>query len=179
MTLPWSCPESWFYPINMALTLWSPKSIWPRTGCYNLTSSCLNIMFETILCVCYQSNPKELHLLVVKGIFHYLKHTQKLGLWYPHDSEFKLVVYTDFDHGGFDIDWNSTSGGAQLLGNWLVSLSSKKHMIVTCSNTEVEYVVAERCCAQILWIQNRPQDYGFSFTNTPIWCDNTNTILVI
>ena len=56
-----------------------------------LTTSRLNIMFATILCAHYQESVKESHLLVVKGIFHYLKHTPNLGLWYPHDSELKLV----------------------------------------------------------------------------------------
>nr|KAJ0216448.1 hypothetical protein LSAT_V11C300135750 [Lactuca sativa] len=77
-----------------------------------LTSSLPDIMFATILCDRYQANPKESHLLVVKRIFRYLKNTPNLGLWYPHDFEFKWVGYTGSDHGGCVIDRKSTSGGA-------------------------------------------------------------------
>ncbi|XP_042752661.1 secreted RxLR effector protein 161-like [Lactuca sativa] len=119
-----------------------------------LTASRPDIMFATILCARYQDNPKESPLIAVKRIFCYLKHTPNLGLWYPHDSEFKLVGYTDSDHGGCGIDHKNTSGGAQMLGNRLVRWSSKKQTSVACSSVGAEYVVAGRCCTQILWIQN-------------------------
>ena len=65
-----------------------------------LTASRPDIMFATNMCARYQANPKESHTIVVKRIFRYLKHTPNLGLWYPRDSEFELVGYTDSDHGG-------------------------------------------------------------------------------
>ena len=58
-------------------------------------------MFATILSACYQASPKDSHLHAVKRIFRYLKHTPNLRLWYPHDSEFKVVGYNDSDHGVF------------------------------------------------------------------------------
>ncbi|GKC25584.1 hypothetical protein Tco_1027734 [Tanacetum coccineum] len=48
-----------------------------------LTASRLDIQFSTCLCVRYQANPKESHLIVVKRIFRYLKGTPSLSLWYP------------------------------------------------------------------------------------------------
>ena len=45
-----------------------------------LTASRPDIMFSVCLCACFQSNPKELHLNVVKRIFKYLKDIQTLGL---------------------------------------------------------------------------------------------------
>ncbi|GJW57321.1 hypothetical protein Tco_0104052 [Tanacetum coccineum] len=48
----------------------------------------------------YQVNPKVSHLLAVKRIFRYLKGHPKLVLWYPKDSPFDLVVYTDSDYAG-------------------------------------------------------------------------------
>ncbi|KAL7614616.1 hypothetical protein Lser_V15G06618 [Lactuca serriola] len=108
-----------------------------------LTASRPNIMFATIFCARYQASTKESYLLAVKMIFHYLNHTPNLGLWYPRDYEFKMVGYTDSDHGGCDIDCKSRSGGAQMLGNRLVSWSSKKQTLVACSTAEVGYVVLE------------------------------------
>ncbi|KAJ9544473.1 hypothetical protein OSB04_024180, partial [Centaurea solstitialis] len=43
----------------------------------------------------------------------------RLGLWYPNDSSFDLVAYTDSDYGGTNLDKKSTSGGCQFLGGRL------------------------------------------------------------
>ena len=63
-----------------------------------------------------------------------------------------------------------------MLGNRLISWSSKKQTSVACSTAEAEYVAAGRCCAQIMWIQIQMLDYGLTFTKTPIYCDNTSAI---
>ncbi|GJY20745.1 ribonuclease H-like domain-containing protein [Tanacetum coccineum] len=53
-----------------------------------------------MMCACarYQVNPKVSHLHAVKRILRYLKGQPKLGLWYPKDSPFDLVAYTDSDY---------------------------------------------------------------------------------
>lgn len=61
-------------------------------------------MFPTSMCTRFQGKPKESHLLGVKRIFHYLKHTPNLGLWYPYNSDFKLVGFFDSDYVGCFID---------------------------------------------------------------------------
>nr|KAJ0210551.1 hypothetical protein LSAT_V11C400224920 [Lactuca sativa] len=113
-----------------------------------LTTSRPNIMFGTILCARFQANPKESHLMAVK---HY---------------------------AGCNLDKKSTSGGCHFLGNRLISWSSKKQTSVAISTAEAEYVAAGRCCAQLLWIQNQLLDYGFKFSKTPIYCDNTSAIQI-
>nr|GEV71740.1 hypothetical protein [Tanacetum cinerariifolium] len=55
--------------------------------------------------------PKECHLHAVKRIFRYLKGHPKLGLWYPKESPFDLVAYSDSDYGGATQDRKSTTGG--------------------------------------------------------------------
>ncbi|GKF86481.1 hypothetical protein Tco_0254308 [Tanacetum coccineum] len=60
-----------------------------------LTSSRPDIMFAVCACARYQVNPKVSHLHAVKRIFRYLKGQPKLGLWFPKDSPFNLVAYTD------------------------------------------------------------------------------------
>ncbi|GKF01786.1 hypothetical protein Tco_0028709 [Tanacetum coccineum] len=127
-----------------------------------LTSSRLDIMFTLCACARYQVNPKVSHLHAVKRIFRYLKGQPKLGLWYPKDSPFDLVAYTDSDYAGASLDRKSTTGGCQFLGCRLISWQCKKQTVVANSTTEAEYVAASSCCGQVLWIQNQLLDYGDS-----------------
>ncbi|GJV92158.1 putative ribonuclease H-like domain-containing protein [Tanacetum coccineum] len=59
----------------------------------------------------YQVNPNVSHLHAMKRIFRYLKGQPKLGLWYPKDSPFDLVAYTDSDYAGASLDLKSTTRG--------------------------------------------------------------------
>ncbi len=119
-----------------------------------LTASRPDIMFSTCLCARFQANLKESHLTAVKRIFRYLKGTPNLGLWYPRDSGFDLIGFSDSDYAGCKMDRKNTSGGCQLLGGKLVSWSSKKHNSVATSTVEAEYIAAGSCCAQLLWMQH-------------------------
>ncbi|GJT88034.1 putative ribonuclease H-like domain-containing protein [Tanacetum coccineum] len=125
-----------------------------------LTSSRPDIMFAVCACARYQVNLKVSHLHVVKIIFRYLKGQPKLGLWYPKDSPFDLVAYTDSDYAGASLDMKSTTRGCQFLGCRLISWQCKKQTMVANSTTEAEYVAASSCCSQVLWIQNQLLDYG-------------------
>ena len=91
-----------------------------------LTASRPDIMFATCLCARFQADPREPHLLAVKRIFKYLKDTADLGLWYPRESDFKLIGYLDADFAGCKIDRKNTSGSCQFLEGRLVSWFSKK-----------------------------------------------------
>nr|GEX87555.1 hypothetical protein [Tanacetum cinerariifolium] len=64
-----------------------------------LTASRPDIMFAVCAYARHQVTPKECHLHTVKRIFRYLKGHPKLGLWYPKDSPFDLVAYSDSDYG--------------------------------------------------------------------------------
>nr|GEW40335.1 hypothetical protein [Tanacetum cinerariifolium] len=91
-----------------------------------VTSSRPDIIFATGMCARYQENPNEHHVSAVKRIFHYLKGTINLGLWYPKDSGFDLTAYSDADHAGCHLDRKSTSGSVQFLGDKLIQVAQKK-----------------------------------------------------
>ncbi|GJX51267.1 hypothetical protein Tco_0278112 [Tanacetum coccineum] len=78
-----------------------------------LTSLRPDIMFVVCVCARFQVNPKVSHLHVVKRIFKYLKGQPKLGFWYPKDSPFDLVAYTDSDYVGASLDRKSTTREAE------------------------------------------------------------------
>jgi len=125
-----------------------------------LTTSRLDIMFSTCLCARFQADPRESHLIAIKRIFRYLKGTPNLGIWYPRDSGFELIGYSDADYAGCKIDIKSTTGTCQFLGNKLVSWFSKNQNLVSTSTVEAEYIATGSCCAQILWMKNQLIDYG-------------------
>ncbi|GJU27975.1 hypothetical protein Tco_1166596 [Tanacetum coccineum] len=120
-----------------------------------LTSSRPDIMFTACACARFQFNPKISHLHAVKRIFRYLKGQPKLGLWYPKDSPFNLVSYTDSDYAGATLDRKSITGGCQFLGCRLISWQFKKQIVVANSTTEAEYIAASNCRGQIKHIEIR------------------------
>nr|GEV46169.1 hypothetical protein [Tanacetum cinerariifolium] len=144
-----------------------------------LTASRPDIMFAVCACFRHQVTPKECHLHVVKRIFRYLKGHLKLRLWYPKESPFDLVTYSDSDYGGATQDRKSTTRGCQFLGRQLISWQCKKKTIVATSTTKAEYVAAASCYGQVLWIQNQLLDYEYNFMNTKIYIDNNNAIYLL
>nr|GEX76602.1 uncharacterized mitochondrial protein AtMg00810-like [Tanacetum cinerariifolium] len=125
-----------------------------------LTSSRPDIMFAVCACARFQVTPKVSHIHAVKRIFRYLKGKPNLGLWYPKDSPFDLVAYSDSDYAGASLDRKSTTGGCQFFGSRLISWQCKKQTVVVTSSIEAEYVAGASYCAQVLWIQNQMLDYG-------------------
>nr|GFA02889.1 hypothetical protein [Tanacetum cinerariifolium] len=144
-----------------------------------VTSSRPDIMFATCMCVRYQANPNEHHVLAVKRIFRYLKRTINLGLWYLKDSGFDLTAYSDVDPARCHLDQKSTSGSVQFLGDKLVCWSSKKQNFVSISTAESEYVTVSSCCAQVLWMRTQLTDFGFFYDKVPIYCDSKSAITIL
>nr|GEW07031.1 putative ribonuclease H-like domain-containing protein [Tanacetum cinerariifolium] len=86
-------------------------------------------------------------------------------------------------YAGASLDRKSTTGGCQFFRCRLISWQCKKQTVVATSSTEVEYVVAASCCAQVLWIQNQLLDYGPDQTvsgkdsSNPLMADNLPKIV--
>ncbi|GKB76311.1 hypothetical protein Tco_0943206, partial [Tanacetum coccineum] len=113
-----------------------------------LTASRPDIQFSTCLCARYQANPKESHRIVVKRIFR------------------------------CNIGKKITSCACQLLVGKLMCLSAKKQQSVTMLSAKAEYVVAARCCANILWMKSQLTEYDIIYEKVPIFCDNTSAIAI-
>ncbi|GKB94069.1 retrovirus-related pol polyprotein from transposon TNT 1-94 [Tanacetum coccineum] len=141
-----------------------------------LTASRPDLTFAVCMCARYQAKPTEKHLHAVKRIFKYLRGTVNWGLWYPKDSSIALTAYADADHAGCQDTRRSTSGCMQLLGDRLVSWSSKRQKSAAISSTKAEYIAMSGCCAQILWMRSQLTDYGLGFNKIPMYCDNKSAI---
>ncbi|GJW44150.1 retrovirus-related pol polyprotein from transposon TNT 1-94 [Tanacetum coccineum] len=143
-------------------------------GLMYLTTNRPDIAFATFVCAHYQARPMVKHLKEVKRIFRYLRQSYNMGIWYPKDSGFELIAYSDVDHAGCKDDCKSTSGGLQFLGEKLVSWSFKKQDCIAMSTAEVEYV----CCAQVIWMRTQLVDYGYKYNRIPMYCDSNSVITI-
>jgi hypothetical protein len=92
------------------------------------------------------------------------------------DCIFDLIGYADSDYAGCKVDRKSTSGTCQFLGRSLVSWSSKKQTSIALSTAEADYVAAGQCCAQLLWMKQTLQDFGYNLSKVPLLCDNESAI---
>nr|GFA51804.1 retrotransposon protein, putative, unclassified [Tanacetum cinerariifolium] len=143
-----------------------------------LTSSRPDIVHATCLCARYQAKLTEKHLKEVKRIFRYLRGTVNTGLWYTKDSGYELSGFSDANCAGCKDTFKSTSGGAQFLGEKLVSWSSKKQDCTALSTAKAEYLSLSACCAQVLWMRTQLTDYGFHFNKILIYCDSKSAITI-
>ncbi|GJW45315.1 retrovirus-related pol polyprotein from transposon TNT 1-94 [Tanacetum coccineum] len=141
-----------------------------------LTASRPDLTFVVCMCARYQAKPTEKHLHAIKRIFKYLRGTINRGLWYLKDSSIALTAYADADHAGCQDTRRSTSGCMQLLGDRLVSWSSKRQKSAAISSTKAEYIALSGCCAQVLWMRSQLTDYGLGFNKIPMYCDNKSAI---
>ena len=65
-----------------------------------MTTTRPDVMQAVGLVARFQSGPKEMHVIVVKRIFKYLKGTMDYGLRYPESQDFVLKAFTDADWEG-------------------------------------------------------------------------------
>nr|GEU81340.1 retrovirus-related Pol polyprotein from transposon TNT 1-94 [Tanacetum cinerariifolium] len=94
------------------------------------------------------------------------------------DFSFELTGFSDADYAGCKDTFKSTSGGAQFLGEKLVSWSSKKQDCMMLSTAKAEYVSLSACYAQVLWMRTQLTDYGFHFKKITIYCDSKSAITI-
>ena len=141
-----------------------------------LTASRPNISYSVGVCARYQANPKESHMIALKRIIKFVKATTDFEVWYSKDTNDVLAGYSDADWARNVDDRESKLGGCFYVGNNLISWMSKKSNSISLSTAEVEYIAADNCCTQLLWMQKLLLDYGIRQVHLTIYCDNTNAI---
>ncbi|GJR14009.1 hypothetical protein Tco_0796661 [Tanacetum coccineum] len=147
-------------------------------GLMYLTASRPDITYATFVCAHYQACLTVKHLKEVKRIFRCLRQSYNMGLWYPKDSIFELIAYSDADHAGCKDDCKNTSGGLQFLGEKIMSWSSKKQDCTAMSTAEAEYVSLSACCAQVIWMRTQLLDYGYKYNRIPMYSDSKSAIAI-
>nr|GEW72755.1 retrovirus-related Pol polyprotein from transposon TNT 1-94 [Tanacetum cinerariifolium] len=80
------------------------------------------------------------------------------------------------DHESCQDTRRSTFGSMQLLGDKLVSWSSKRQKSAAISSTEAEYITLCGYGAKFLWMRSQLTNYGLGFNKNPMYCDNKSAI---
>ncbi|GJT76092.1 hypothetical protein Tco_1042817 [Tanacetum coccineum] len=115
-----------------------------------------------------QDNPNHYNLRKL-----FMVETSSPCAWYRSFVE----AYANVDHAGCQDTRRSISGSIQLLGERLVSWSSKRQKNTEISSTKAEYIALFLALfAQVLWMRSRLTDYGFGFNKIPMYCDNKSAI---
>lgn len=115
-----------------------------------------DLAFSVGLISRFMQAPKTPHMMAAKRILRYIRGTINYGILLPNtitSSNMELVGYTDSDWRRDNDDRKSTAGYIFLLGNALVSWSSKKQDPVALSTCEAEYIAASMCSCQGLWLR--------------------------
>nr|GFB35273.1 hypothetical protein [Tanacetum cinerariifolium] len=92
------------------------------------------------------------------------------------DYSIALTAYADANHAGCQDARRSTPRSMQLLGDRLVSWSSKRQKSATISSTKAEYIALYGCYAQVLWMKSQLTDYGLGFNKILMYSDNKSAI---
>jgi hypothetical protein len=60
-----------------------------------------------------------------------------------------------------------------------VSWSSKKQNSIALSTVEAKYIIARKCCVQLVWTRQTLRDFGYNLSKVPLLCDNESAILLV
>jgi hypothetical protein len=122
-------------------------------------------------------DPREPHLTAVKRILRYLQGSLDHSLLLCHASTSDLIVYTDVDWVGCPDTRRFTSGYAVFLGDNLVSWSSKRQNVVSCSSVEAEYRTVANGMAEVCWLhQLLAKLHNLLSWATLVYCDNVSVV---
>ncbi|GKC17301.1 hypothetical protein Tco_1014083 [Tanacetum coccineum] len=116
------------------------------------------------------------YLGMVCSLMYLTSSRPDLGLGYSKDSAIALIAFADADHASCQDTRRSASGSMQLLGDKLVSWSSKMQKSALIFSTEAEYIALSGCCAQVLWMRSQLIDYGLGFNKIQMYCDSKSAI---
>jgi hypothetical protein len=128
----------------------------------------------------FMTAPRPVHYVDVLRILRYVKGTLFHGLHFSSHSSLDLRVYSNADWAGDPIDRRSTTGYCFLLGDSLISWSSKKQSVVARSSIEAEYRALADTTSELLWLHWLLDDMSVSQTSgSPIFCDNRSAIQIV
>ena len=118
----------------------------------NLTITHLDISHAISMVSKFMDASRSVHNVAVLRILRYVKGTLYHGLHYFSRSSLKLHAYSNMNWASNPTDRCSITGFCFLLGTSLVSWLSKKQVVASRSNTEVEYYALANTTCELVWL---------------------------
>ena len=124
-------------------------------------------------------NPTVAHWRAALRILRYLYHTRTLGLRYkiaprPIDTS----AFVDAGYGA-ETGHRSRRGHVVFLSGSPISWTTRATSMVCQSTSEAEFVAANECVKDVMWLRGLLHEIGFDVPATPIHEDNQATIAMI
>jgi hypothetical protein len=101
----------------------------------------------------FKSEPKHIHIVVVKHVLRYVRGTIAYGLRYTSSGGVMFHGFTDSDWMDSTVDRKSTSGYCFSLGSTMISWSNRKQGSIAQTIAEAEYIVASAASREVVWLR--------------------------
>lgn len=111
------------------------------------------------------NNPKESHWKLVKRILSYLRGTLDYGIQYDDPNNVELVMYSDADWAGDQLDRKSVSGYIGFICGGPMTWKSRKQRTVATSSNHAEIIAMSEACREIVWLRSIMMDVGLMDEN--------------
>ncbi|GJY48354.1 ribonuclease H-like domain-containing protein [Tanacetum coccineum] len=148
-----------------------------------LTFTRLDISYAVQHVCLHMHDPREPHFSALKWILHYICDTLDYGLQLFSSSTTDLVAYSDADWAGYPTTRRSTLGysvflgNKALLGNNLLSWSSKRQPTLSRSSAEAKYHGVANVVAETCWLRNLLRELHTPLSSaTLVYCDNVSAV---
>jgi hypothetical protein len=113
----------------------------------------------------------------MKRLLRYVLGIVDFGLVLHRSPSAELVVYTDADWARCPDTRRSTSGYVVFLGGNLISWSSKRQPVVSCSSAEAEYRAIANGVAEASWLRQLLAELHSPLAkSTLVYCDNVSVV---
>jgi hypothetical protein len=143
---------------------------------YAMVATRADLAFAVSVVSQFMARPAPMHWAAVKRIMRYLKGTLHMKLCLG-GKDITIKGYCDADWGGDLNTRRSTTGYVFYLGDGAISWNSKRQPTVALSTTEAEYMAANQCAKEAIWLRQLMADVGcVQHKATTIMCDNQGSI---
>ena len=127
----------------------------------------------------HSSDPTMAHWRAALRILRYLYHTRTLGLRYK--VSLRPISTSSFVDAGYgnETGHRSRRGHMVFLSDCPITWTTRATSMVCQSTSEAEFIAANECVKDILWLRGILGEIGFTIPPTPVYEDNQATIAMI
>ncbi|XP_057739664.1 uncharacterized mitochondrial protein AtMg00810-like [Arachis stenosperma] len=124
----------------------------------------------------FMKSPSSSHMDALHHILRYLKGSPGQGLFFPANSDIRLMAYADSDWAGCPNTRRSVTGYCTFIGNSLISWKSSKQTTISRSSAEAEYRALAAVAAELSWLKRLMFDFNVIIDSAMLFCDSQSAI---